>query len=115
MAIDGFVPFYRLNVIGALSPLEAAAQYYEHATNAKPYSKPKTAHFKKVARAIFIILDTLEGRPPSSKYVYGVRKIPGIYSKDILYYEGWLIENGFAQAIVTNTARQDKSVSDCYC
>ena len=98
--IDGFTPFCRQNTKGNLSPSEAIAQYYEHVTNVKPYKKPETEHFKKLARVVFIIRDTMEGRPPSKKYVYGIREVPGIFTKDIRSYEGWLIESNFAQGTV---------------
>ena len=106
--INRFVPFCRQNANGALSPPEVVAQYYEQVTKAKPYNKPKTLHLKKLARAVFMIRDTIEGRPLSKKYIYGVREIPFVFTEDIRCYEDWLIENNSAQGTVTTRVNRIK-------
>ena len=106
--IDGFVPFCRQNIKDTVSPPETVAQYYEQVTKAKPYSKPKTLHLKKLARAVFMIRDTMEGRPPSKKYIYGIRKIPDVFAEDIRCYEDWLVENNLAQGTVTTRINRIK-------
>jgi hypothetical protein len=106
--IDGFVPFCQQNVKGTLTPQEAIAQYYKHVTNEEPYSKPKTEHLKRMARAIFIIRDTIESRPPLRKYIYGILEIPSMFTEDMRSYENWLTENNFAHGTVITRVNRIK-------
>jgi site-specific recombinase XerD len=98
--IDGFVQFCRQNTKDSLSLSEAVAHYYEHVTKVKPFSKPDTKYLKKLARAVFMIRDTVAGRLPAKKYNYNVREIPHIFTDDIRHYENWLIENNNTQGTI---------------